>query len=526
MSENKLGKSLHSAKKIGGFYNKKYMMHKYWGKKPAKELRELIYQFSKEGDLLLDPFAGYGGFSSEAILANRNVISNDLNPSANFINQVLLSYKIDFSKLHQYIKIIEEESKDLRDYWYSFKYQDNDYEIVSALRTKNGELKKLKISQKGKRNHIEIEIDSEYINSFSELEKEFRIEDWYPKNKLIANSRISAKNGMSVDSLFDKRSLSGHSKLFAIISSFPDSEEKDVLLLAFTANLANCSKLVPPIKSRGEMAAGAWMTGYYIGETYLENNVFHYFENRLKKVISGKEEYINQYFDLFAKGKYEITNQNAKKLNIPSESIDFIFTDFPYGDAVPYFEQSLIWNSWLGYFVDYENEIVVSNSNDRNKGKDSFRDDISQAIFEGYRVLKKDKYFIFTYHSLSGFEWVSITNALIKSGFIIEDCELLVQKTFTPRQLNRSKTIRGDLLVVCKKSKDAMSYFEFSSEKQDIILKNLLRKVIEEGAYETNDVVVQFLKEFFASRMIITEDNIIAKLEEVSKFDGKGWRLD
>ena len=49
------------------FSNKKYMMHKYWGKKPAKELRKIILEYSREGDLLLDPFAGYGGFSSEAV---------------------------------------------------------------------------------------------------------------------------------------------------------------------------------------------------------------------------------------------------------------------------------------------------------------------------------------------------------------------------------------------------------------------------------------------------------------------------
>ena len=36
------------------------------------------------------------------------------------------------------------------------------------------------------------------------------------------------------------------------------------------------------------MSQGAWMTGFYIGETYLENNVFHYFENRVKKIIKQK----------------------------------------------------------------------------------------------------------------------------------------------------------------------------------------------------------------------------------------------
>lgn len=58
-------------------------MHKYWGKKPAFGLAPLIKKYSKPGDLLLDPFAGYGVFCSEAYIAGRNVIANDLNPIAN-----------------------------------------------------------------------------------------------------------------------------------------------------------------------------------------------------------------------------------------------------------------------------------------------------------------------------------------------------------------------------------------------------------------------------------------------------------
>ena len=36
-------------------------MHKYWGKKPASELKNIVEKYTKEGDVILDPFAGYGG---------------------------------------------------------------------------------------------------------------------------------------------------------------------------------------------------------------------------------------------------------------------------------------------------------------------------------------------------------------------------------------------------------------------------------------------------------------------------------
>lgn len=509
------------------FSNKKYMMHKYWGKKPAKELREIILEYTQERELLFDPFAGYGGFSSEAVLTNRNVISNDLNPISNFINSCLLSTDIDFNRVDSFLSIIEKETKSLRNYWYGFHAEQGEVEIITALRKKDGRITKIKVAESGNKKQKELILEEKESNQFYEKEANFIISDWFPTEKLIQNSRISAKEGMSVADLFDKRSLSCHSKLFKIISSFPICEEKNLLLLAFTSNLANCSKLVPPIKSRGEMSQGAWMTGFYTGETYLENNVFHYFKNRVSKIISGKKEYLDQYFDIFEKGKYQITNEDAKHLSIDDEKVDFIFTDFPYGDAVPYFEQSIIWNAWLKFNVDYTNEIVISDSKSRHKDSKDFNEGIFEAISEIYRVLKNDKFFVFTYHSLSGLEWSTITNSLLNVGFEVVDCELLVQKTFTPRQLNRKKTIKGDLLVVCKKTNTHKSVHEFKEKNlEETMIKNIFKETINSGLYETNEIIVEFLKRFFKERVMINSSNIISLIEEVANFDGKGWIIN
>lgn len=509
------------------FLGRKYMMHKYWGKKPAKELKELILKFSKEGDLLLDPFAGYGSFSCEAILSGRNVISNDLNPISNFINSCLLSVNIDFEILDKFLSEIDENSKELREYWYGFEKDGKKVEIITALRKKNGEVTKLKVCEVGKRKLTEVEISKLDSNDFQIKEDNFCIKEWYPKDKLMQNSRISANYGMTVADLFNIRSLSCHSKLFQIISSFPDCDEKQLLLLAFTSNLANCSKLVPPIKSRGEMSQGAWMTGFYVGETYLENNVFHYFKNRVTKIINGKKELIEQCKNITNLGRYQITNEDAKKLSIPDKTIDFIFTDFPYGDAVPYFEQSIIWNSWLKFNVDYENEIVISDSKVRNKNIVDFSEGIYQSICEIHRVLKPENFFIFTYHSLSGVEWSAITNSLFKIGFEVVGCELLVQKAFTPRQINRAKTIKGDLLVICKKNDSSIRIRSFADkESERSFLTNLFKEILQCGFYETNEVITEFLTRYFKERALVTEMNILALIEDVASFDGKGWKLN
>lgn len=499
--------------------NKKYMMHKYWGKKPAAELKKFILEYSNEGDLILDPFAGYGSLSSEAILTNRNVISNDLNPIANFINKVLLSTKINFNKLNDMIAEIKEKTKESQDFWYS--YQDEI--IVTTLRNSKDDITGIKIKKENNRKLTEVyNLENNYRADFISKENNYKINTWYPTNKLIVNSRISAKTDMKVSDLFTKRALACHSLLYSIILSFEDSPERDLLILSFTSNLANCSKLVPPIKSRGRMSQGAWMTGFYIGETYLENNVYHYFMNRVNKVIAGKKEYLNEYTSFFPKGKYKITNNDAKDLKIEDNSIDFIFTDFPYGDTVPYFEQSIIWNSWLRKEVDYDNEIVISDSKIREKGSHQFSIDIEKAISEIYRVLVPGRYFVFTFHSLSGSEWTSITNAILKNKFSITKCKLLTQKTLPPRQLSRNNTIKGDLLVICKKENvNSIKPLKFDNDA----IKDIFVKVLNEGSYETNEVIVNFLTCFFEKRIIVNDENLFSQLYNVAKFDGNGWKL-
>lgn len=458
-----------------------YLMHKYWGKKPSKELKEQIIKYTKKGDLIFDPFAGYGGIGIEALIENRNVILNDLNPMANFISECILNQNIDFNLLNKYYDEIKEKVITKEKEWYSYK----EYKIVTILRNKKDEPTKIKILKNKKMEEISLSVDE--IKDRIKKEKNVKIKSWFPTNKLIQNSRISSSGNLYVNDLFPISALDCQSFLLECINQIPNSIEKDVLLLAFTSNLANCSKLVPPIISRGEMSQGAWMTGFYIGETYLENNVFHYYDNRVKKIIKGKKD-LNSIISK-TNYSYKITNEDAKKLTIKDETIDFVFTDFPYGDTVPYFEQSQIWNLWLKKEVDYENEIVVSDSKERKKNSKQFANDIEKSINEISRVLKVGKYFTFTFHSLNGEEWEAISNSIANNPFEFVELKFLEQKTFTPRQLNRKRSIKGDVVVTFKKVKNKQLILDYNNINEKI--KNEITNKIKKGIlYDTNDLII------------------------------------
>lgn len=508
----------------------RYFMHKYWGKKPAEGISPLIDKYSEVGDTVIDPFSGYGVLCCEAFLKNRNVIVNDLNPAANFIAKNLFSKDVNIAKVKKEWESIKKELKDFVNDWYTLKIDGIEYSAISVLRTKSGLPIQFTYKTASRKTEV-MDIPRSIATEFCEKEEKYKISDWYPNVSIIENSRISAYPNMTVADLFTKRTLACHAKLYALIDKFSEGAEKDLFLIAFTANLANCSRLVPPIKSRGALAQGAWMTGFYIGETFIENNVLHYFENRLSKAIKGKENYLSEVAGDLMKPEvsstFRITNDDAKSLNLPDNSVDYVFTDPPYGDSVPYFEQSVIWNAWLRLEPKYTDEIVISDSNKRSKGINEFENDINKSFSEIRRVLKDNKFFSLTFHSLSGMEWKAISNACVFNNFIVVDYEWLEQKTYPPRQLNRLKSIKGDVLVTFQKKPEAV-FLKVCDDLQLIeLVKDFITKQIQLGIVDTNGIMMAIMEWVLREMIMIGDVDVFKVLNENYHIGEDGnWSLN
>src|SRR5713226_3537696 len=62
-----------------------YGVHPYFTRRPYNVVRKYVLHYSRERDVVLDPFGGSGVTAIEAYLENRVGIQNDINPLANFI---------------------------------------------------------------------------------------------------------------------------------------------------------------------------------------------------------------------------------------------------------------------------------------------------------------------------------------------------------------------------------------------------------------------------------------------------------
>jgi adenine-specific DNA methylase len=67
-----------------------YVWHKCWSRKTRNVVGEFIRHYTKEQEVVFDPFAGSGVVAIEAVRNKRQAIVCDLNPVASLITELTL----------------------------------------------------------------------------------------------------------------------------------------------------------------------------------------------------------------------------------------------------------------------------------------------------------------------------------------------------------------------------------------------------------------------------------------------------
>ena len=454
----------HTAKSYTGIYS----MHKYWSKKPSNIIRDFILKYSKINEIVVDPFCGSGISITESIFTKRKAIGIDINPSAIFITRQMLT-KVSSKELASAFKIIESKCRDEINKNYLVVRDGKSY-IGTHYYWENGTLSEVWFN-KGKTKIVEKPLDKDI-----ELANSFKVENihyYYPKRNLFHNSRINAKREQHVYDLFTPRNLTSLSLLLNEINNIPDEKIRDVLKFNFTSSMGQASKMVFAVTRRGKnngkeraterKEVGSWVIGYWIPKENFEINAWNCFENRFKRILKAKKEQEgNGYLLAEAKSFDDLQDENNLLLmtesaisglkKIPNDSVDYVITDPPHGNRIPYLELSMMWNEWLGNHVNYEDELIVSESKDRTKNLDNYNMLLKEALKQIERVLKPNKYFSFMFNSIDDDTWIDLVNLLNSFSFDLEKVETLGYSANSVVQDNREGGLKTDFIFTFKKN--------------------------------------------------------------------------
>jgi hypothetical protein len=186
------------------------------------------------------------------------------------------------------------------------------------------------------------------------------------------------------------------------------------------------------------------------------------FENKFKRNSNVKDDItrlclLNKKMVQDAVNDVQIIKGNAADLSfLPKESVDYIYTDPPYGKKIPYLDLSVMWNAWLDLEVsetDYEQEAIEGG--EHNKTKEQYSALISGSIEEMYRVLKFDRWLSFVFAHKDPEFWHLIIETCEKCGF--EYIGAVPQKngqtSFKKRQ-NPFTVLSGELIINFRKARN------------------------------------------------------------------------
>jgi 16S rRNA G966 N2-methylase RsmD len=409
-------------------------VHGYFTKQSWNVVAEYIKNFSKPDDLILDPFGGSGVTAIEALMNNRKAISTDINPMAVFIVNSLIA-PVDFDELSAAFERVEIE--------YQKKEPTTESDIKKAL--------------------------TKYP---------------YPQGlQLPKGSDVE-----TVEQLFSDKQLAQLGLLKSIIKKEKDKNIRDSLMLMFSGLLNKINLTYHASEGRSEGRGNSSVFAYYryrIAKEPASIEILPYLQSRFKKVSIAKKE-IEYYINKKTISNAQILKNSATNLSfIPKESVDYIYTDPPYGKKIPYLDLSVMWNAWLDLEVteaDYEQEAIEGG--EHQKTKDEYNQLIAESIKEMYRVLKFDRWLSFVFAHKDPEFWHLIVDTAESCGF--EYVGAVPQKngqtSFKKRQ-NPFTVLSGQLIINFRKvrSPKAIMKANLGMDMAEIVIQTI------EGIIAKND---------------------------------------
>jgi 16S rRNA G966 N2-methylase RsmD len=250
---------------------------------------------------------------------------------------------------------------------------------------------------------------------------------------------------------YTRRNFLAVATLWDLASDFP-SDVRDALRLLILSYNSTHSTLMTRVvvkKSQKDLVLTGSQSGVlYISGMPVEKNVI--------LGIARKAKTFSSAFSLVSESRSRVTvhNTSSETINLPDSSIDYVFTDPPFGAYIPYAEINQINEIWLGSTTSRESEAIVSDA----QGKDvSAYADIMATIFSEFtRVLKPEGMATVVFHSAHAEIWRALVDAYTKAGLSVKATSVLdkIQSSF--KQVVSKVSVKGDPLLLLTKEREVI----------------------------------------------------------------------
>lgn len=489
-----------------GKNNEIYNSHSYHTKVPHPAIMRLLFHYTQPGDIIYDGFAGTGmtgvasGFCKDgfANVANNNkgtrhCICSDLSPIASFISYNLnINHSGSFSRFTKVLNEVKEEYS----YFYRTRHADGNYgeiryvvwsdvilcpqcgeEILfwdtfvkygkglvmddsncphcsaSILRKSSKKVFKTVYDQylsksvsvvksvpvlinytyKGKRyTKKPDEEDIELYQSISELKND----SWVPTDKLIEGDKMGdpkAKGILYTHQFYNDRTLFLLSKIWERCNL----DNWFCVTNSISRNLTKLNRFIVNKYNLYGRINGPLSGTLYPPSEVVEQNVFDLLEERQSAVDRFRFDNAVQVGDALS------------CRTLQDNSIDYIFTDPPFGHNIMYSELNFLSEAWLKVKTNNVDEAIENKT--QKKSIDTYMHLMSKAFLDYYRILKPGKWLTVEFSNPSASIWNAIQTAIINAGFVVVNVCSFDKVHGGQKAMRYTTTVKEDLIITAYK---------------------------------------------------------------------------
>ncbi len=269
----------------------------------------------------------------------------------------------------------------------------------------------------------------------------------FPTNRMPEGdeSRRNDKSGITnVHHFFSKRNL-------WVLSAFANKLGATNNFMNVTSVAGVINKLYRFRSQKGTLGAGGGpLSGtLYMPSLIKEIPMLKVLKEHVQKTVKLKEFIAHIDVPIIQ------TASTTDLRNIKDNSIDYIFTDPPFGDNLMYSELNFIWESWLRVFTNNKDEAIVNKH--QNKYLNDYTKLMSKSFSEMYRILKPKRWITIVFHNSKASVWNAIQESITRAGFIVSQVSTLDKKQGSFKQVTTSGSVKNDLIINAYKPEEEFS---------------------------------------------------------------------
>ena len=456
----------------GGRNTAFYLAHSYHTKVPPEAIRPFLEAFSRPGDVVLDPFCGSGMTGVAATMAGRRSILSDLSPAAVHLawnhtrpcspealrrafGAMADRLQPEFMALYQ-TKDDGGAVADIRWTVWSTRHRcpqcSGVFSLWDTMDRTTGRLGRATecpfCDHRADRRRFEVigntpawvayrRADGSYGEkpaSSADVKRAMSVridpDLWRPQASLGPDREMYLRCALhlqgvaDVTDLYTPRNLKALALMWREILAEPDDRLRRALAFAFT-NTAWHGTRMRRFNARGGHRP---LTGtLYVPQLSSEANVLEVMRKKIGQLAT-------YYAALKPKSEEppQILLASATALDgVKSGSVDYVFTDPPFGSNIFYADCNLVWESWLGRLTDTASEAVVNRSLTASRGGktlENYATLMGQSLAEIARVLKPGGWATIVFHNTDAAVWGALRDAAVQSGFEFHEAASLDRK--------------------------------------------------------------------------------------------------